>query len=285
MSTTKIINSKQKGVDINDQPLNYRLLIGIPTTGLVRMEWVQGRYGQIIPCNWAMGEILQFINTQTPIGYSVADARNIIADKAVRGGFEWLLFIDHDTVIPPTFFIWINELMIDKKYPLISGLYFTKSEPAEPLIYRGRGNGYYKDWTLGDQVWVDGLPMGCTLISVELLKQFTKDPKIPYYHIGDQKVKKIFETPQGMYVDPETMSWYASTGTEDLHFCKRVIENKYLEKAGWPELQKKKYPFIIDTKLFCWHIDPNGKRYPANGEEKLFMKKPIVKKKKGKIKK
>jgi hypothetical protein len=248
------------------------------------MEWVQGRYMQIIPTNWAMGEMLQFINTNTPIGYSVADARNIIANKAVRDGYEYLLFIDHDTIIPPTFFVWINELMIDGKIPLMSGLYFTKSIPAEPLVYRGQGTGYYKDWKLGDKVWVDGLPMGCTLINVELLKQFTRDPKIPYYRVGDDTLKKIFETPQGMYVDPQTNNWFASSGTEDLHFCKRVIENKYLEKAGFPELQKKKYPFMIDTSLFCWHIDERGQRYPAMGEEKSFMekihKKPSSKNKK-----
>jgi hypothetical protein len=36
--------------------------------------------------------------------------------------------------------------------PMLSGLYFTKSLPAEPLIYRGRGNSYYKKWKFGDKV-------------------------------------------------------------------------------------------------------------------------------------
>lgn len=42
------------GVDKNPNPdWNNRVLIFTPTTGLVRTEWVNARYGQIIPCNWS----------------------------------------------------------------------------------------------------------------------------------------------------------------------------------------------------------------------------------------
>ncbi len=46
----------------------------------------------------------------------------------------------------------------------ITGLLFlsanatSESVPAEPLIYRGRGNSHFKKWKLGDKVWVDGVP-------------------------------------------------------------------------------------------------------------------------------
>ena len=30
-----------------------RILIGTPVTGLVRVEWMQARYGQVIPVNWS----------------------------------------------------------------------------------------------------------------------------------------------------------------------------------------------------------------------------------------
>ena len=48
--------------------------------------------------------------------------------------------------------------------PVVSGLYFTKSEPSEPLIYRGRGSGAYLDFRMGDKVYADGVPTGCLLI-------------------------------------------------------------------------------------------------------------------------
>jgi hypothetical protein len=32
--------------------------------------------------------------------------------------------------------------------------------------------------------------------------------------------------------------------------------------AGWDKYQEMKYPFLVDTNLFCTHINPNGERFP-----------------------
>ncbi len=50
------------------------------------------------------------------------------------------------------------------------------------------------------------------------------------------------------------------------------------KKAGWPEFQKKKFPFLVDTKIFCRHIDWNGVQYPAHGEIGQFLSKKDRKK-------
>ena len=78
-----------------------RLLVATPTTGLVRMEWVAARYGQIIPCNWSQVQMNQFMHGYIPIRYQVADAQNLIVRAAVEGDFEWLLLLEHDTMPPP----------------------------------------------------------------------------------------------------------------------------------------------------------------------------------------
>ena len=78
-----------------------RLVIGVPVTGQVRIEWVLAKYGQIIPCNWSVAEVMHPINEVTPLGYNVPDARNIIVQAAVLGDFEWLFFNDSDTILPP----------------------------------------------------------------------------------------------------------------------------------------------------------------------------------------
>ena len=36
----------------------------------------------------------------------------------------------------------------------------------------------------------------------------------------------------------------------------------YLRKAGWADFADRQYPFLIDTDLFCWHINPDGTKYP-----------------------
>src|SRR6185295_16715837 len=41
----------------NKGRLNRRILIGVPTLGLIRIEWDVHRRGQTIPINWQVGEI------------------------------------------------------------------------------------------------------------------------------------------------------------------------------------------------------------------------------------
>jgi hypothetical protein len=254
-----------------------RIMVGIPMTGLLRAEWVLARYGQVIPCNWSQVDSLQFIEQYSPVNYLVADARNLIVQQAVIGNFEWLFFIDHDVIIPPVTFLTLNEYMLSKKYPVVAGLYFTKSVPAEPLIYRGLGNSFYTDWKFGDIVPVTGHGMGCTLIHVSILKAMWDE--MPEYQIGNWTCRKIFETPAKQWFDPQTLSWQAGTGTEDLNWCARVMEHEYFIKAkkhggDWGKFQKKEFPFIIDTRLYCRHIDFDGRQFPMMGEDVKYLRKP-----------
>ena len=248
-----------------------RVMVGIPMTGLVRSEWVMARYSQVIPCNWSQVEAIQWLSQYSPLDFSVADARNFIACAAVEQEFEWVFFLDHDVILPPGTLIKINELMIRKKYPVWSGIYFTKSVPSEPLIYRGRGNGYYNDWKFGDLVEVDGVHMGCTLIDVKVLKVLYESS--PTYQAGNLNLKEIFNTPRKVWYSPELRNWFTASGTEDLEWCTRVMREDALRKAGFPEFADKQYPFVMDTSVFCKHIDMDGIQYPARGEEQQWMKK------------
>ena len=237
-----------------------RLLVATPTTGLVRMEWVQARYGQIIPVNWSMVNMMQFVHPYSPIGYTVADAQNLIVKVAVEGDFEWLLLIEHDNVLPPDAFVRFNRYMREEKVPIVSGLYYTKSVPSEPLVFRGRGNSYYDKFKIGDLVWCDGVPTGCLLIHVGILREMWKES--PEYMAGDTKTRRVFETPRKLWFDPEMGQYNSTTGTSDLDWCTRVMEGRYFEKAGWREYQRKKYPFLVDTNIFCKHITMDGEMFP-----------------------
>jgi hypothetical protein len=48
------------------------------------------------------------------------------------------------------------------------------------------------------------------------------------------------------------------------------MEGDYMRKAGWDEyvdnLPDPRYPFLVDTALFCPHIEMNGQQYPGNWE-------------------
>lgn len=260
-------------VDRNDGDWMNRILIGTPITGLVRTEWMQARYGQICPTNWSMAGAFQPIYTHAPMRYLVADAQNLICKAMIEQDFEWLLMHEHDNVMPIDCFVRINEYMRNCDVPVVSGLYFTRSEPPEPLIYRGRGNSYFQDWKIGDKVWCDGVPMGCTLIHNSIIKALWE--RSPEYNLNGTITRRVFSCPENAYMDPEKEgSFHIDVGTSDLAFCNRLIREKIFDAAGWPEYQKMKYPLLVDTNLFLYHIEQDGRMFPVGGIPKRFLPDP-----------
>lgn len=250
--------------DSDDPGYVKRILVGTPTTGLVRIEWVGARYGQIIPTNWSNVIITPFMDSYIPLRYQVAEAQNLIVMEAVSKDYEWLFLIEHDVVLPPNAFIILNEYMRKCEVPIMSGLYYTRSRPAEPLVYRGRGNSFYSNWKMGDLVWCDGVPTGCLLIHVSILKAMWDES--PEYLIkrgsGGTICRRVFETPRHQWTDPQSGVENTIQGTSDLDWCVRVMKGEYFKKAGWEKLQKEEYPFLVDTNLFCRHINPDGEQFP-----------------------
>jgi hypothetical protein len=251
----------QTFMDKNPGKMNNRLLIGTPMTGLVRSEWMVARYGQTIPTNWSYIETMQWMSSMIPLEYQVADAENIIAKACVEGNFEWLLFIEHDNVLPPQTFVKLNQYMIKGDVPIVGALYFTKSDPPEPMIYRKPGGGYYADWKLGDKVWCRGLPFGCTLIHGSIIRALWDIS--PEYEVNGITTRRVFKSPESLFVDPNALDWMIVQGTSDLNFCNQLIEQGIFEKAGWPKYQKKEFPFLVDTSMFVRHIDQNGTQWPT----------------------
>lgn len=240
-----------------------RLIVGTATTGNIRFEWAAARYSQVIPANWSKVDMTQFVNGFVPLRYSIADAQNLIVQKAVQDNYEWLLLIEHDTMPPSDALIRFNEYMRSEKYPVVSGLYFTRSVPAEPMVYRGRGNSFYTDWKLGDLVMVDGVPTGMLLINMKLMRAIYADS--PEYMVSGQSCRRVFDTPVKTWFNEETGAQEALVGTSDLDWCARIIEGGYLAKAGWKALSKQQYPFVIDTNIACNHINPDGTQFPIGG--------------------
>jgi hypothetical protein len=245
----------------NPNQWTNRLVISTPTLGTVRMEWVQSRFGQTIPTNFSLVDVHQFMTSYAPIGYQLSDAENLTAKVVVEGNFDWFLSWEDDNLPPLNALVKINEYIIKKDVPVVSGVYFTKSVPPEPILYRGMGTGYYADWKMGEKVWVDGVPFGFTLIHGSIIKALWEES--PEYIVNGTVTRRVFEAPSESYVDPETGGWMNSSGTSDLAWCKRLITDKIFDKAGWPEYQKKEFPLLVDTTIFVKHIDRNtGIQYP-----------------------
>lgn len=254
-------------IKYNPKRWKRRLMIGTPTLGLVRHEWAAARYSQCTPVNWeASGVDVRYNNGQIirrdPIGFSVADAYNLIVKAAVERGVEWLLTVEDDVIMPPDTFVKVGQYMDNGDVPVMSGLYYLKGSPTQPLVFRGRGNGAYTNFKLGDKVWADGIPMGLMLIHMSIIRWFWENS--PEYKLcsGDT-VRRVFDTPRNSYLDPETGGIMTIGGTQDLYFCDRVMDEGVLAKTGWKKVGRRKYPFLVDTSIFCKHIDlSTGRQYP-----------------------
>jgi hypothetical protein len=246
--------------DAGDNGYVNRIMIAHPVTGLVRIEWVQGRMGVTTPVNWSQVQTLEFYNSYIVLRYQVADAQNLIVKKAIEGDFEWLLLWEHDVIPQPDAIIRLNEYILAEDTPVVSGLYYTRSRPAEPLVFRGRGTSYFGKWEMGDKVWCDGVPTGFLLIHMGILRAMWEES--PEYRARDTITRRIFETPRETNFDQERNQNNMMSGTSDLHWCNRVMKEKFFEKAGWTDHQRKRYPFLVDTNIFCRHIENSGEQFP-----------------------
>ena len=255
----------------------HRVLFGIPTTGVIRMEWHNAMSSLIYPVNWSNSLTQVPIPLGGPYEYLVADARNIIVKAFLEKDFEWLLFIDQDTEPPKDALLKFTEYMESYEVPIVCGLYYAKGEPAHPLIFRGRGNGAYcleggkPQWKVGDKVWCDGIPMGMTLIHKTIMQEIS-DASEDYSIIGNldthgrtEVIKQVFITPRNCGKDPHNVRHFIRySGTEDLPWCDRIINEDIFTKAGWPQFAKKEFPFLVDTSIFCWHRGEDGVGFPTN---------------------
>ena len=239
-----------------------RILVCIPSTGVVRFEWAMQMMQFIIPVNWSQSMMTPYIHMYGPQGFHVAQARNLCVGAALDKGFEWIFFLDHDVIPPADLLVRLNLYVQSKKYPIVSGLYYQKGIPSYPLVFRGRGNGVYMDWKRGDLVKCDGVPMGCTLIHTDVFRHLPKC-KITDGTGGEG----WYDSPRFVAEDPETMTFRREVGTEDLHICNRIIEQNILAKAGWEEFEDDPNPFLVDTNIWCTHIAGNGQCYPPEPPE------------------
>lgn len=237
-----------------------RIIMGTPTRGLIRMEWHNHLASQLMPANWSTSTMVVPMSTMIPVRFQVADAQNVIVKAAVEGGFEWLLLLEDDVLVPPTLYAQVYGYMRTAEFPVVSGLYYQKSDPTEPLIYRGRGNGAYTDWKPGELVWADGVPTGCLLVHGDLLRAMWKESE--EYEVGGQRTRRVFQDRNhGWVLDDGSIS--VNSGTSDLNWCQRVIEGDFFAKAGWAEMQHRDWPFLVDTKISCGHITPDGRVFPS----------------------
>lgn len=168
-------------------------------------------------------------------GYDVASARNAIAKKTLEGGFDYVLMVDNDEVIPK--YALVNLLETEQSFVLghCMAVGYCLSRPANALNKSGRTTAFKfggRDYTVNDaytadelnslrekevyRVQIRGSGLGCALIHREI---FEKLP-FPYF--------KWVEYENGTRL------------SEDLYFCE--------------SFNGVTRPIFVDTRVACGHM-------------------------------
>ena len=181
-----------------------------------------------------VGFVHSLINIKLPEGTTVSiientliyNARNLIAQKAVENGFDLVLWLDADMIIPKDAFVQLAADMKEYNADIVTGLYFRRKPPTNPVISNDfywqvkedgnveTGATSYVDYPRNAVFPVNGMGFGCCMTSGKLLKAMVDaygSPFTPLMGIG-----------------------------EDYAFCYRA------EKAG--------FKLLCDSRVKCGHI-------------------------------
>ena len=178
---------------------------------------------------------------ESPYGYPVAEARNLIVQKALTEDYDYIFFIDDDLIIPNnTLVILMNHLK--NGYDIAGGFYYRKYKPVESCSMVEDARGRPNRIELGKELLIENplvLCSGCTLFKTEVFENLEK----PWYKQITVKERLVV--------------------TEDTYFCQRIKELNKLKS-------------VIDTSIQCIHVDKeNGIFY---GNENIIKNNQIIEK-------
>lgn len=125
--------------------------------------------------------------TKSSLIYS---ARNSLAKQAIDNDFDRVLWLDSDMVFDPNLMVRLSK-HIDDGYEYVSGLYFKRNYPTEPVVYKEiqqikEGNQLttkalvYNDYPKDQLFEVAATGFGAVMTTVGLLKRVRDKYGLPF---------------------------------------------------------------------------------------------------------
>ena len=198
---------KKWGQDIVDDlykvDLSKRVNILIATP--LRNNYLHYRFAaslltmQKVPC-------VQYMNT---VRYVIAEARNLLVEKALEMGCSHVLFIDDDMIIPPDALIKLLEHDTD----IVCGLAFRRLAPYDPCVFivHEEKDIYPIEHIDKGLVNIDACGSAFVLIKTKVFKAMPK----PWYVWGDKSLG-IYENAGGL---GEDISFSLKAKRMGFHVC------------------------------------------------------------------
>lgn len=244
-----------------------KVSIGIPCYGAQEAKWWSQLVNNIAQLSKTidLGEILVSDSMATDHN------RNLIVENFLKTDSDWLFWIDADTVIP----IGTIERLLSTKKKFISGLYYAKHQPHNPIAYFSNGCSYKSInqnnvWERGEILEVDSVGFGCMLTHRSIFEDIKKNyivkqivgSGITLIHKDDIS-ESLPDLEPGLHAsilvqkvtDPEfepKFPYFALEfgRTEDIWFTEKA------KRVG--------YKVYVDTSIECGHLYPQevtGKTY------------------------
>ncbi len=210
-------------------------LIAIPSYGKVSSDWLQGRQRLATP----LGSAVHDYWIVEPKSMSIADKRNHAVKAALEYGAKYLFFLGDDTIPPPHAFVQLLQQMQrnpDKK--IITGVYFSRSNPPQPMLWRGWMEGSFYDWHVGEFFEVDWAGCDCLMIDMDVFKSvpepwFSQD----YVFSPEQKVPSPIST-EDIYFYEKARRYgfpaWCDASIQCVHQDRETGESFYLPR-DWPQ--------------------------------------------------
>jgi len=184
-----------------------KILIAIPTSRDIEIQCAASIIGM---------EREGRIGVFCPQSYSIDASRNLIVEHALEIGYDYIMWIDSDMILPK------NTLttLISHDKDIVSGVYAYKLIGAENAVakrFKDKTKDIYEDIPLKEiteskrLIEVDGVGFGCVLTKVDVFRHIKK----PWFR-------------------------YTPNMGEDIYFCRKA--------------QKVGYQVYLDTSILCGHI-------------------------------
>lgn len=221
------------------------IYLGVPTFGQVSIRWHAHMLQLQSPLN-------RSVFHGYGLGFEVGQARNFLVQQALEWKNEHghtvshVFFVDDDVLVPP----YALMVLLGRKRPIVSGLYYAKSPAVQPLILMEPSGGVLDPVPRNQVVDCFAHGMGCTLIEMRVFRDLLDRGFVDYDQIGAQRLPQFFKTTRDS-LSQDHGAPVIGNETEDVHFLKLAA------KLG--------YQPAVDTSVFSFHWDQKTQQaYPLH---------------------
>lgn len=227
---------------------NARVIyLGVPTFGQVSIRWHAHMMQLQNPLN-------RSVFHGYGLGWEVGQARNYLVEQALSWRNDLghtvshVFFVDDDVLIPP----YALTVLLSRKRPIVSGLYYAKTTAPQPLILTDPLGGVLDPVPRNQVVECYAHGMGCTLIDIKVFRDLLSSGLVDYDTLPTgQRLPQFFKTTRDNLTRAENGAPTIGNETEDVHFLKLAAQLGYTA--------------AVDTGVFGFHWDQkNQQAYPLD---------------------